>query len=450
MLELNQELDFPVIDELLAENKLTEIKEILAKLHPWQIAETITRQAEHAAVSTFKLLNQEVALEVFEELDVTTQEQILNSLRGEDFNNFVNCLDPDDRALMMEELPAKLAHKVLDGLTPKERGLTADLLGYPEGSVGRRMTPEFVWLKEDMSVDEATAKIKEVGKKAETVYTLPVINDNRVLVGMVNLQEIFLADGETFIFEIMHEEPAFSLATDSAEKAARLMKEENAVDLPIVDMANRLVGLLTFDDADSILEEAESEDSARQGGSNPWSGHYMNVSVLKMAKSRVVWLILLLAVSMLTVTVGYFFEDALETVAALAIFIPLLIGTGGKVGTQASSACVRALAIGEVSLKDTLRVALRELKVGLMLGVSLGIVSIIAGMIFTDFDVAFVVGVSLLIICVLSALVGGLSPLLAKKLKIDPALVSAPVVTTVIDVTGLIIYFMVAVLLLGI
>jgi magnesium transporter len=238
-------------------------------------------------------------------------------------------------------------------------------------------------------------------------------------------------------------------AMEPAEAAARLMADTNVLDLPVVDSQDRIVGLLTFDDADELIEEADSEDAARQGGSSPWAGHYMAVSILKLARTRAGWLVLLLIVSMLTVTVSAHFEDALEQVAILAIFVPLLIGTGGKVGTQASSACVRALAIGEVRGSDALKVAWREAITGLLLGAGLGLLAIIGGLFFAPIAVAIVVGVSLLAICLLAALIGGLSPLLARRFGIDPALVSAPVVTTLVDVLGLVIYFLVATAVLG-
>jgi len=410
----------------------------------WEVADAIDRMDDVQAVAAFRLLDDERALEVFEELDSGSQNAILEGMRGPEFRDFVEALDPDDRARMVGEMPAALARRVLAGLSPDERALTTVLLGYPEGSAGRYMTPQVVVLYEDMTVASALARVRAKGADAETVYTLPVVREDRTLVGIVELSELVLSDAELPITELIVTEPPRVHATEPAEVAARLMADSNVRDMPVVDARNRLVGLMTFDDADEVIEEADSEDAARQGGSNPWAGHYMAVSVLRMARARAGWLVLLLLVSLLTVGVAHHFESALEQVAALALFIPLLIGTGGKVGTQASSACVRALAIGEVRPSDATRVAFREAATGLLLGVGLGVLAIVAGFFFAGLEVALVVGVSLLLIALLAALIGGLSPLLAKKFNIDPALVSAPVVTTLVDVLGLIIYFAVA------
>ncbi|MDR2723455.1 MAG: magnesium transporter [Cellulomonadaceae bacterium] len=434
---------------LIERSDYVAAQEWLEERPVWEVADSLDRMDGVDAGIAFRLLAGDRALDVFEELDAATQEAVLDVMRGNEFRDFVDALDPDDRARMVGELPATVAQRVLAGLSPEERAMTATLLGYPEESAGRYMTPEVVRLKRTMTVGEALAHVRLFGPDADTIYTLPVVDKQRHLVGLVDLGELVLANPDSPVTDLIVTEPPRVHATEPAEVAARLMADSNLVDLPVVDAADRLVGLLTFDDADEVIEEADSEDAAHQGGSSPWSGHYMAVSVLHMARARVIWLVLLLAVSLLTVTVGYHFEEALEKVAALAIFIPLLIGTGGKVGTQASSACVRALAIGEVRPSDAVKVLWREARTGLLLGAGLGLLAIGAGIIFADASVAIVVGISLLIICLLGALVGGLSPLAAKKLGIDPALVSAPVVTTIVDVLGLIIYFLVASLVLG-
>ncbi|GAB2463836.1 magnesium transporter [Xylanimonas ulmi] len=415
----------------------------------WEIVDAIDRMGPVDAVAAFRLLDSDRAFAVFEDLEPSGQQAILEVMRGAEFSAFVDSLDPDDRARMLGELPAKVARRVLEGLSPAERAMTATLLGYPEHSAGRFMTPQVVVLREGLSVAAALARVRDRGADAETVYTLPVVDSQRRLTGVVELSELLLSDDAATVSDLVVTQPPRVRATEPAEAAARLMADSNVRDLPVVDAEDRLLGLLTFDDADEVIEDAETEDAARQGGARRWEGHYMAVSVLQLARTRAVWLVLLLAVSLLTVTVAHAFEEALEQVAALALFIPLLIGTGGKVGTQASSACVRALAIGEVRPSDLARVTMREAATGLLLGAGLGLLAIGAGLWFTGLDVAVVVGVSLLLICLLGALVGGLSPLVARRLGIDPALVSAPVVTTVVDVLGLVIYFLVASMMLG-
>jgi len=435
---------------LIGRGDLAAAQEWVCGRPPWEVADALDRMEPRAAATAFRLLDTARALDVFEELKPSTQEAVLDIMRGNEFRDFVDALDPDDRARMLGELPAAVAQRVLAGLSPQERAMTAILLGYPDGSAGRRMTPQVVSLDDDMSVAAALRHVRATGNDAETIYTLPVVDGDGHLTGLVNLSELVLAADGVPVTDLVVTAPPCVRATDSAELAARLMADSNVLDLPVVDAADRLLGLITFDDAHEVIEGADSEDAARQGGSNPWAGHYMAVSVLQLARARVVWLVPLLLVSLLTVTVAYGFEEALEQVAALAIFIPLLIGTGGKVGTQASSACVRALAVGEVRPSDAIRVTVRECGAGLLLGTGLGVLAIGAGVLFAALSVAVVVGVSLLLICLLAALIGGLSPLGAKRLGIDPALVSAPVVTTLVDVLGLVIYFLVAKALLGV
>ncbi|MCL1899312.1 MAG: magnesium transporter [Promicromonosporaceae bacterium] len=414
-----------------------------------EIVDAIDRMDSVSAVAAFRLLPQDLAFDVFEDLEPAGQQAILDTMRGSEFGEFVDSLDPDDRARMLDDLPAKVARRVLEGLSPRERAMTAALLGYPEESAGRHMTPQVVVLHEHLSVSDALTRVRARGREAETVYTLPVVDAQRRLTGIVELSEVLLAPDEATVKDLVKTQPPYALATDSAESAARMMTDSNVRDLPVVDREGRLLGLLTYDDADEVLEEAESEDAALQGGASHWEGHYMAVSVWQMIRSRAVWLVLLLAVSMLTVQVAAGFEDQIHEVATLALFMPLLIGTGGKIGTQASSACVRALAIGEVRPADIIRVTWREAATGLLLGAALGALAIAAGLIWAPLSVAVVVGVSLLLICILGALVGGISPLAAQKMGIDPALVSGPMVTTVVDVLGLLIYFLVAVALLG-
>ncbi|MGV9678608.1 magnesium transporter [Nocardia sp. NPDC003482] len=417
---------------------------------PHLIADELARMDALHAGMAFRLLDKDRALAVFEELEPVDQQQILTSLRDQSFRELVERMDPDDRARMLREAPAKVAKKVLAGLSPRERRMTAALLGYPEGSAGRYMTPEVVALPRDLTVDRALRTVRAKGASAETVYTLPVVDGGRRLIGIVELRELVLSEPETMVADLVVTEPVFARATDSAEKAARLMRETNVLNLPVVDSEDRLVGLLTIDDAVEVIEAADSEDVARQAGTQPWAGHYMAAKVFQLARYRAMWLLLLLVAATLTVTVTDAFEGTLARAAHLALFIPLLIGAGGNAGAQAATSCVRALAVGEVRVSDLLRVIWRELRVGLVLGAMLAAVGMLIGAIFVGAQIAVVVGITLVVICGWAATIGGTMPLLAKKLRIDPAVISAPMVTTLVDATGLIIYFMTAKLVLGI
>lgn len=435
--------------DLVEQGDLTAIRDWLTQHHPHRIADDLGRMSDVDAAVAFRLLGKDEALEVFEELDAEDQQGILAGLRDKESLELLEEMDPDDRARMLDEAPAKVATRLLGGLSARERAMTAALLGYPEGSVGRRMSPEVVTLPERLTVGQALARVRARGEHAETIYTLPVVDSTRALRGVVNLRELVLSDPDRPVTELVETEPHFVRATDEAETAARLMQETNELNLPVVDSEGRLVGLFTYDDADEVIEEADTEDIARQSGSAPWSGHYMAAGVWKLARYRALWLSLLLVAATLTVTVTQFFEATLEQVAVLALFIPMLIGAGGNAGAQAATSCVRALAVGEVRGSDLFRVIWREARVGLLLGALLAVLGMCVGVLFVDFDVALVVGITLVLICGWAATVGGSMPLLAKKLGIDPAVVSAPMVTTLVDATGLVIYFGTAVLVLG-
>ncbi|MGW1741484.1 magnesium transporter [Nocardia sp. NPDC001965] len=416
---------------------------------PHVIADELARMDAVEAGVAFRLLDKDLALAVFEELEPVDQQQILQGLRDQSFRELVEGMAPDDRARMLREAPAKVAKKALAGLSPRERRMTAALLGYPEGSVGRYMSPEVVAIPGTLTVADALRTVRLKGGNAETVYTLPVVDAGRRLQGIVELRELVLTGPDTMVADLVVTEPAFVRATDSAEKAARLMRETNDINLPVVDSEDRLVGLLTIDDAVEVIEAADSEDVAKQAGSAPWEGHYMAAGVFQLARYRALWLMLLLVAATLTVSVTGFFEATLEQAAQLALFIPLLIGAGGNAGAQAATACVRAVAVGEVRGSDLFKVIWRECRVGLVLGTMLAVVGVVIGGLFVGPRVAVVVGVTLVLICAWAATIGGTMPLLAKRLRIDPAVVSAPMVTTLVDATGLIIYFTTAKIVLG-
>lgn len=443
--------ELPVdLNEALENHDLRTAQQWLSENPPHLVADELGRMDTVDAVIAFRLLDKDQATSVFEELEPVDQQGVLLGLRDTAFHELVEAMSPDDRVRMLREAPAKVVQRVLAGLSPRERRMTAALLGYPEGSVGRYMTPEVVPLNENLSAGQALQRVRSRGADAETVYTLPVVDAGRRLTGVVELRELVLTEPERQVAELVATEAPRAHATDPAEDAARLMRETNVLDLPVVDSEDRLVGLLTFDDALEVIEAADTEDVARQSGSSPWSGHYMAATVWQLARYRVVWLLLLLLAATLTVTVTQAFESTLEEVTQLAMFIPLLIGTGGNAGAQAATSAVRALAVGEVRGSDLFAVIWRECRVGLTLGLLLAVLGLALGTIFVGADIALVVGVALVIICAWAATVGGTMPLLAKRLRIDPAVVSAPMVTTLVDATGLIIYFLTARTVLGI
>ncbi|MCS0602335.1 magnesium transporter [Streptomyces sp. LP11] len=319
----------------------------------------------------------------------------------------------------------------------------------PEDSVGRHMTTRFLVLETDMTVRQALRVIHDRGAEADTLYALPVVDPAGRPNGMVALRDLVLGAPEDAVAAHAATPAARARPDDPAEGVARLMRETGAFAVPVVDGEERLVGLLTVDAAVEVIEDSDTEDIARQSGTEPWTGHYLAATVWRLARYRVVWLLLLLIAATLTVTVTEAFESTLEQVTQLATFIPLLIGTGGNAGAQAATAAVRALAVGEVRVSDLPTVVWRECRVGVVLGAILALLGLVLGTLFVGVHIAVVVAVALVIICGWAATVGGTMPLLAKRLGIDPAVVSAPMVTTLVDATGLVIYFLTARAVLG-
>ncbi|WP_179646519.1 magnesium transporter [Spinactinospora alkalitolerans] len=436
--------------DLVEANDLTGMRLWLAEHPPYEIADELARMDSHLAAVPFRLLDKDRELEVFEELDPFHQQEILVGLRDGAFRELLEEMDPDDRARLIGEAPAKIATRALAGLSPSERKMTAALLGYPEESVGRYMTPETVILHRDLTVGRALEVVRARGTDAETVDILPVVDDGRRLAGTVRLSDLVVSEPETAIKDVVDVLVPRVRATEPAEDAARLVQQANLVALPVVDSEERFVGLLTFDDALELIEAADSEDIARQSGASPVAGHYVAVGVLRLARARSVWLLLLIVASTLTVNVMQGFEGTLEEVTALALFVPMLTGTGGNVGSQSATAIVRALAVGEVRIRDLPGVAWKESRVGFLLGIMLALIALIIGSSLVGFDIAVAVAASVIAICTWAAVIGSSMPLLARRMGVDPAVVSAPMVATLVDATGLLIYFTVARAVLGI
>ncbi len=436
--------------EVLSAGNVEGIVNWLDGRAPHDIAEEFSRLDSVQATIVWRVLNRDRALEVFEELGSRQQQELLNGMRDQAFRDILESMDPDDRARLLGEAPATFARRVLQGLSPKERAMTASLLGYPDGSVGRVMSPEVVTIRAETPVSEIARTIRRKGKGAETVDVLAVVDWSRKLVGVVNLSKVIMADNHLSAGDLVDGHAPRLAVSDDAEWAARLVQETNSLGLVVVDSEGRVVGVLTVDDALELIEEADTEDVARQAATLPSSDHYLSSSPVRLASLRVVWLLVLIVAATLTVSVLQLFETSLESVTALALFIPLLVGTGGNVGAQAATSAVRALAVGQVRPSDALRVAWRESRVGFLLGLVLGSLAFAAGILVAGNSVGWVVGISVVLVCIWAATVGSLMPLMARALGIDPAVISAPLVTTLVDATGLLIYFLVAGAVLGI
>jgi magnesium transporter len=435
--------------------ELIEVGDVDA-LHEWltgagvlDIADELARLDPEDKALAVRLLPRDRALQVFELLDPSDQQQALEGLRADRVRHLVESMDPDDRARLLDEMPAMVAHRLLSQLSPNERRLTSVLLGYPPESAGRVMSPEFVSLRADLTVEEALAKVRRAGAAAETIYMLPVTDDQRRLVGIVSLKQLVLGDPSHLVSDLMATDIHSARVTDDQESAARLIQEADLLALPVVDSENRIVGVFTVDDAMEVIEAEATEDMAFHGASLPLGRPYIAASAFSIARARATWLLILIVAAALTVNVLQVFESTLEEVVRLALFVPLLIGTGGNSGAQAAVAVIRAMAVDEVRFGDLPRIIWREARVGLMLGLMLAAVSFLPVVAIFGSDIAIVVSLTLVAICTWATFTGAMLPLLAQRAGVDPAVVSAPLITTLVDATGLVIYFLIARSVLG-
>lgn len=436
------------VESAVSKRDFDRVTQAVEALPAGRVVELLERLGVRDRALVYRMLPKDRASVVFERLDAPLQKELVVGLQDEDVAGIFASLGPDDRARLIDELPAAVATRLLRDLPDDERELTSVVLGYPERSIGRRMNPECVTTHPHLTAQDSLRRIRSGLRRAETIYTIPVTDGSRRLVGVVGLRRLMSANPATTVAELMSEADS-ATATEPAEEAARRCAGLRLLALPVVDHEGRLVGILTVDDALDILENAESEDQARISGSEPLRRPYLSTPVRTLVQARVVWLLVLAIGATLTVQVLEVFESTLDQMVVLSVFIPLLIGTGGNTGNQAATSITRALALGDVRPRDVLKVALRELRVGVSLGLLLGTAGFaIAGSIYGA-SIGAVIGLTLAAICTLAATVGGLMPLVARAIKVDPAVFSNPFITTFVDAIGLVLYFFIARAILG-
>ncbi len=403
--------------------------------------------AEDAAVA-FRVLPKPLATTVFDQLDTAVQADLVATLGHTEVGDVFASLDPDDQVELMDELPARVAKQLLRSLEGAELQAAMTVLGYPSGSVGRRMSPEYMHARPTESARTVLERATRLAHMTETIYTIPVILADRVLTGVVSLRELLAAQPDQPVQELMST-AVQARASEDAEDAARRCIDHGVLALPVVDGEDRLVGLLTIDDAARIVRTAADEDIARAGAHEPLRRRYLLTPIRDITRSRIVWLLVLAVSAILTVNVLELFEATLEQRVALALFIPLLTGIGGNTGSQAATTVTRALATNEVDARDAPRVAFKEVRTGLLLGAILGTLGLAVASPFYGLDIGSVIGLTLLLFCPIAATVGGVMPLIAKAARVDPAVFSTPFISTFCDASGLLIYFSVASAILG-
>jgi len=440
------------IELLLKQEDTTQLQEYLNNLNISDVEELIDELPEHGA-KFIEILSINRAVNVFRILDFPTQERIIKKLSGQKVGEIINELPPDDRTALFSELHGDAVKTLILHLSPSDRKEALSLLGYKEDSVGRLMTPDYIAVKKSWDVNRVLSHIRRYGKNSETIDVIYVIGDNGILLDDIRIREILLVDPETKISTLMDGRLISLDANDPQEEAINIFRMNNRTALPVVDAENILLGIVTVDDILWIANEEYTEDIQKIGGTEALDEPYLDINLFRLVKKRVGWLIVLFLGEMLTATAMGYFGDEIGIVVALAFFLPLIISSGGNSGSQASTLIIQAMALGEVTVADWWRVMRRELLSGLMLGVILGIIGFLRITIWSEFStvygphwllIAFTVGFSLIGVVLWGSLSGSMLPLLLKKLGADPATSSAPFVATLVDVTGLIIYFSIA------
>ncbi|HEY1583308.1 MAG TPA: magnesium transporter [Chthoniobacterales bacterium] len=441
----------------------TALRELFSEMPPADVAEIILDLEENEQVIIFRILPHALAADVFEYLDIEAQQKILRGMAHEQVVSILNEMSPDDRTALLEELPSAAARQLIRLLTPDERRVAQALLGYPEDSVGRLMTPDLISVDASWTVGEVLAYIRSHGQDSETLNVIYVVDDRGKLLDDVRIREFLLRPLEVQVSELMDENFIALNVTDLQEEAVNVFRKYDRSALPVVDSTGVLVGLVTIDDMLDVAEEEATEDIQKFGGMEAFDEPYMRIPLWKMVRKRAGWLVILFLGEMLTATAMSNYQDEIAKAVVLALFLPLIISSGGNSGSQASTLIIRAMALGEVTLRDWWRVMSRELQAGLSLGIILGAIGAVRVAVWSIVGeryfhreiygphwplVAATVGVALIGVVLWGSLSGSMLPFLLRRAGADPATSSAPFVATLVDVTGLMIYFTIALLML--
>jgi magnesium transporter len=451
------DLTRPDVAELIRDRNFNQLREFLLDLPVPDLAELLADSSPEERAVLFRLLPRELAAEAFEYLPFEAQEELLKGLGDVQVARVLDDVRPDDRTAFLEELPGQVTARLLNLLSPSERAVARSLLGYPEESIGRLMTPDYVAVRDGWTMDQVLAHVRKFGSDSETLNVLYVVDEGGKLHDDVRIREVLLADADKRVADLMDGEMVALNATDDQETAVTAFRRYDRTALPVVDSAGVLVGIVTVDDVLDVAEEEATEDIQKLGGSEALEEPYLAVGLLTLVQKRATWLIVLFLGEMLTATAMAFFEAEIARAVVLALFVPLIISSGGNSGSQAATLIIRALALGEVTLLDWWAIARREVMAGVALGAILGAIGFLRIAVWSAFSavygphwlmIALTVAATLLGVVLWGTLVGSMFPLLLKKLGADPATSSAPFVATLVDVTGLVIYFTVASFLL--
>lgn len=457
-------VDYEAIHEelfiMLEQHMIKELRMTLAEMNEYDISEFLGELWEEDQTRmgmVYRLLPKEIAADVFANLEVEEQETIINSVTDTELAAIVEELYVDDAVDMMEELPANVVKRVMRTATPATRNIINQYLKYPENSAGSIMTAEFIDLKKYMSVKEAFARIRRIGEDRETIYVCYVTSAKRRLEGVVTVKDLLLSDDDTIIEDIMDTNIIFATTTDDQEEVSAQFSDYDLIAIPVVDKEGCLVGIVTVDDVIDVMEQEATEDIEKMAGITPSDRPYSRTSVLEIWRNRIPWLMFLMLSATFTGMIMTHFEDALAVQVVLAAFIPMLMGTGGNSGSQASTAVIRSLSLGDIEPSDVVKVVWKELRVAFLCGVTLAVINF-GKMYLVDrtllnnpdvtFTVAAIVSLTIVFVVMFAKVVGSTLPIIAEKIGVDPAVMASPLISTITDAVSLMIYFNIARLLI--
>lgn len=438
--------------ELIEQRNYIDLKKELSEMNEVDISEILYPLDPNIALLVFRMLPKDMAVEVFAYFTPEQQEGIIHAVTDKELKYILDELFFDDMIDLIEEMPANIVSKILANSTPDERVLINQFLKYPAHSAGSLMTIEYVELKKDKTVQQALDHIKEIGLSKETIYTCYVTDRNRKLYGIVSLRNLVTSDGNKLIEDILNEDVIYVGTHDDQETVAGIFKKYGFIALPVVDKEQRLTGIITFDDIMDVMEQEVTEDFQRMAAMSPSEEAYLDSGVFELAKQRAPWLLILMIGGTFTGKIITKFEGILATFVILTSFIPMLMDTGGNSGSQSSTLIIRGLAVGEVTLKDIWKVLWKEFRISILVGLFLASVNFAKNMLIDKVGLMVSVTVSLTLVftVIIAKMVGGILPLLAKKIKLDPAIMAGPLITTIVDSLTLTVYFTIATVLLHI
>ncbi len=447
----------PELMELIRQRNFAELRKILCEFPAPELAEILADLSPQDKAVLLRILPHDLATDVFENLTIEDQESLVQALGNESVAALLNDLPPDDRTALLEELPAAVTQKLLNLLSAEERKVAIELLGYPKESIGRRMTPEYVRIHQNWTVAEVLAHLRKLGGERDVMNQLYVVDEKGRLVNWVSLRDLVVTELDKPVRELLHRPLVALRATDDQETAVAAFKKYGRTILPVLDSREVLVGVVTFDDVLTLAEKEATEDIQKMGGMESLDAPYLKIELTSMIRKRAGWLAMLFIGEMLTATAMGYFQDEIAKAVVLALFVPLIISSGGNSGSQATSLIIRGLAVRELSLKDWWRVIRREFLAGLSLGCVLAVIALVRILLWPHKEkvygphyglVAATVAFSLIGVVLFGSLAGSMLPFVLKRLRFDPAVASAPFVATLVDVTGLVIYFSIAYLIL--